>query len=111
MLKLVFMLIKLLRRSDADVVNKDVTKHVLCWDCEVCEEEEKEEEKDCEVCREGCKVCREEEKEEEDCRVCEEEEWCWNAAINEVKRPRIALRSLKECEKIRVNDSADNNVM
>jgi len=29
-LKLVFMLIELLRRSDANVVNKDVTEHVLC---------------------------------------------------------------------------------
>jgi len=30
MLKLVFMSIELLRRSDADVVNKDVTECVLC---------------------------------------------------------------------------------
>jgi hypothetical protein len=44
-LKLVFMLIELLRRSDANVVNKDVTEHVLCWDCKVCKEEEEEEKK------------------------------------------------------------------
>ena len=104
MLKLVFVLIELLRRSDADVVNKDVTECVLYWDCKVCEEEEEEEE-------EGCEVCKEEEKEEEDCRVCEEEEWCWNVVINEVKRPRIVSRSLKECEKVRVNNSANDSVM
>ncbi len=98
------MSIELLRRSDADVVNKGVTECVLCWDCEVCEEEEEEEEEDCEV-------FEEEKKEEKDCKACKEEEWCWNAAINEVKRPRIALRSLKECEKVRINDSADDNVM
>ncbi len=44
------MLIELLRRSDADVVNKDVTECVLYWDCKVCEEEEEEEEEDCKVC-------------------------------------------------------------
>ncbi len=66
------MLIELLRRSDADVVNKDVTECVLCWGCKVCEEKEKEKEEE-----EDCEVCKEEEKEEEEgCRVCREEEWC-----------------------------------
>jgi len=89
----VFVLIELLK-SDADVVDKGVTERVLCKACE--EEEEKEEE----------------EEEEEDCEACEEEEEerC-NAAINEVKRPKIALRSLKRCEKVKVNDSADNSVV
>ena len=45
MLKLVFMLIELLRRSDTNVVNEDVTECVLCWDCRVCEEEEEEKKK------------------------------------------------------------------
>ena len=109
MLKLVFMLIELLRKSDADIVNKDVTECVLYWDYKVCEKEEEEEEEDCEACREEEK--EEEEEEEKDCKVCEEEEWCWNAAINEVKRPRIVSRLLKECERIRINDSADDSVM
>jgi len=88
----VFVLIELLK-SDADVVDKGVTERVLCKACE--EEEEKEEEE-----------------EEEDCEVCEEEEEerC-NAAINEVKRPKIASRSLKECERVEVNDSVSENVM
>ncbi len=86
----VFVSIELLK-SDADVVNRDVIKHVLC---EVCEEEDEEEEEECEA-------CKEEEKEEEHC----------NAAISEVKRPRIALRSLKECEGLKVNDSVSKNVV
>ena len=89
----VFVLIELLK-SDADVVDKGVTERVLCKACK--EKEEKEEE----------------EEEEEDCEACEEEEEerC-NAAINEVKRPKIASRSLKECERVEVNDSVSENVM
>jgi len=56
-LKLVFVLIKLLRRSDADVADEDVTKCVLC-------EEDEEDEEDKEN-REACE--EEEEKEEEEC--------------------------------------------
>jgi len=91
----VFVLIELLK-SDADVVDKDVTECVLC---EACKEEEEEEEK-------------EEEEEEEDCEVCEEEEeeHC-NAAMNEVKRSRITLRSLKGCEGVGVNDSVSEGVV
>jgi len=88
----VFVLIQLLK-SDADVVDKDVTECVLCRVCEKKEEKEEEEE-------------------EEDCEVCEEEEEeCCNAAINEVKRPRIALRLLKECERVRINNSISESVM
>ena len=57
-------------------------------------------------------------KEDEDCEVCEEEEkewkeWkeCWNAASSEVKRLKIALRSLDWCEKIEINDDADENAV
>jgi len=57
-LKLVFVLIELLRRSDADVVDKDVIKHVLCEE----DKEDKEDEEDKEVCKE-----EEEEEEEEEC--------------------------------------------
>jgi len=89
----VFVLIKLLK-SDADVVDKDVIECVLCEAC-------KEEEKDCEACREEGEEGKEGGEEEKRC----------NAAINEVKRPRIASRSLKECEKLKVNDSADESVM
>jgi len=89
----VFVLIKLLK-SDADVVNKDVIKCVLC---EVCEEE-----------KENCEVCEEEG--EEDKEEGEEEEHC-NAAISEVKRPRIALRSLKGCEGLGINDSVSEDVV
>ncbi len=71
MLKLVFVLIELLSSSaDVSIADKDVTKHVLC-----------EEDEDCEACKE---------KEEE----WEEWEECWNAVSSEVKRPRIASRSL-----------------
>ena len=89
------MSIELLRNCVADIVDENVTECVF-WEEE--EKKEKEKEEDCEACR------KEKEWEEE------EEEWC-NTAINEVKRPRIALRSLKECEKVKVNDSADNSVM
>ena len=89
----VFVLIKLLK-SDADVVNRDVIECVLC---EVCEEEEE----DCEVCKEEGEEDKEEDKEEEH----------YNAAINEVKRPRIASRSLEGCERLRVSDSVSEGVM
>jgi len=82
----VFVLIELLK-SNADVVDKGVTERVLCKAYKEKEEEEEEEKE-------------KEEKEEEDCEACEEEEEerC-NAAINEVKRPKIASRLLKECER------------
>jgi len=89
-------LIELLK-SDTDVVDRDVTEHVLCKACK--EEEEKEKEKEKEEEEKNCKACEE-----------EEEEHC-NAAINEVKRSKIVSRLLKECEKIEVNDSADENVV
>jgi len=104
MSEFVFVSIELLK-SDADIVDRDVTEHVLC---RVCKEEEEKEE----VCKEEEKEEEEEEEEEEDCEACEEEEkeHC-NAVINEVKRSRITSRSLKECEKVKVNDNVSENVV
>ena len=77
MLKSVFVSIELLRRSNTNVADEDVTECVLCEEDEKSEEDEEDKE-----------VCKEKEEEEE-------EEECWYSVINEVKIPRIVWRSLK----------------
>ena len=57
-LKLVFVSIELLRKSDAGVADRNVTEHVLCKE----DEEDKEDKEDREVYKE-----EEEEEEEEEC--------------------------------------------
>jgi len=96
-LKSVFVSIELLKRN-ANVIDENVTKYILCKDCRVCKEKnckiyKKEdcrvcEEEDCEICKkEDCRVCKEENCKvckqknckicrEEDCKVCEEEKEC-----------------------------------
>jgi hypothetical protein len=92
------MSIELLRRSDADVEDDRMCSLLRLWSLWKKKKKKKK------------TVKSEEEKERrKDCKACKEEEW-WNAAINEVKRPRIALRSLKECEKVRIM-IVDDSVM